>query len=250
MGDAMKEKKKTDSTHDYLRQMHQWRMAFFGLVVLLAGTVIGASLMFLLRPGALPPPSPPDDAADKLLHEERDRLNLSPEQMRKLRPVFMQHMRKLEEIRIAAREQITEQLKLMKEEVSSALDKHQRPVWERDVKGLHSRFRPRSPRSRRGPSPGEGFRHRKGSPEDFRRGPGPFGGQRRPAEPNRPPSRMNHWPAEDMPGPLGEAPGFQDRFRRGPGQFGLQRRFGPNSPWNRMNRGQYNEMKPPSNSNQ
>lgn len=240
----------TNSPHDYLKQMHRWRMAFFGLVILLAGTAIGASLMFLARPGALPPPPPPDDAADKLLSEEQDRLDLSPDQMRELRPVFRQYMRKLEEIRVAAAKQITEQLRLMKEEVASALDKHQRPGWERDIQGLHSRFRPRSPRGRRGPSPGEGFRRRKGPPEDFRRGPGPFGGPRGPDEPNRPRNRMDHWPPEDMPGPLGEAPGFQDRFRRGPGPFGLQRRLGPNSPWNHMKRGQQDQMEPPPNSNE
>lgn len=247
----MSEKKTTTSPHDFLTQMHRWRMAFFGLVILLAGTAIGASLMFLARPGAVPPPPPPDDAADILLEAEQHRLDLSPEQMQQLRPVFSKYMHQLEEIRLAAHEQITEQLRLMNEEVSSALDEQQRPRWRQDVQGLHRRFRPRSPRGRRGRSPGEGYQRRRGgSPEDFRRGPGPFGRPRGPDEPNRPWNRMNRRPPEDMQAPLGEAPGFLDRFRRGPGPFGQQRRLGPNSPWNRMNRSQYQEMKPPPDTNE
>lgn len=184
MGDAMNEIEKTKTPHDYLKQMHRWRMAFFGLVILLAGIVIGASSLFLLRRGPRPPLPPLDEAAARLLDEQSNRLGLSPEQTDKIGPIFQKYIGTLEEIRVAAFEQVTEQLQLMNKEVSSVLDDHQRRLWGRDIQGLHRRFRPRSPQDERGH---RGPPMRQYGPErGFRRGPGPFGPRRDQGGPNRP----------------------------------------------------------------
>jgi hypothetical protein len=184
MGDAMNDIETTQPSHNYLRQMHCWRMAFFGLVILLAGIVLGASSLYLLGRRPKPPLPPLDDAARRLLNELRDRLDLSPEQMDKIGPILQKYMGTLEEIRIAAFEQITKQLELMNEEVSSVLDEHQRRLWEGDIQGLHRGFRPRSPREERGH---RGPPMRQYGPErGFRRGPGPFGPRRDQGSPNRP----------------------------------------------------------------
>ena len=180
MGDAMNETEKTKTSHDYLKQMHRWRMAFFGLVILLAGIVLGASSLFLLRHRPKPPLPPLDVATRRLLDAQRDRLELSPEQMKKIGPIFQKYMDTLEEIRIAA----FEQLQLMNEEVGPILNEHQRRLWEGDIQALHRRFRPRSPRDERGH---RGPLMRQYGPERrFRRGPGPFGPGRRPVGPNLP----------------------------------------------------------------
>ncbi len=180
MGDAMNETEKPKTSHDYLKQIHRWRMAFFGLVILLAGIVIGASSLFLLSHRPKPPLKPIDEAMRRLLDEQRVRLGLSPEQMDKIGPIFQKYIGTLEEIRMAA----FEQLQLMKEEVGPILNEHQRRLWEGDIQGLHRRFRPRSPRDERGrrgpPMPQYGPERR------FRRGPGPFGPWRDQGGPNRP----------------------------------------------------------------
>jgi hypothetical protein len=181
MGDAMNETEKTKTSHDYLKQMHRWRMAFFGLMILLAGIVLGASSLFLLRSRPKPPLPPLDVATRRLLDEQRDRLDLSPEQMDKIGPIFQKYMGLLEEIRMAAFEQITEQLQLMNEEVSSILDDHQRRLWGQDIQGLNRNLRPRYQRDHRGPPMGQ-----YGPERRFRRGPGPFGPRRDQGGPNRP----------------------------------------------------------------
>jgi hypothetical protein len=188
MGGAMNEPEKTKTSHDYLRQIHCWRMAFFGLVILLAGIVLGVSSMFLIRRRPKPAPPPPDIVASRLLDEQRDRLDLSREQMNKLGPIFVKYMSTLEEVRAAAFEQITEQLQLMNEEVSPILNEHQRRLWKGDIQGLHRRFRPRSPGDQRGRGP---FRGQYGPERRFRRGPGPFGPGRHPMGPNQPWNGMN-----------------------------------------------------------
>jgi hypothetical protein len=181
MGDAMNDTEKTKTSHDYLKQMHRWRMAFFGLVILLAGIVIGASSLYLLRRRPTPPLPPLDVATSRLLDEQRDRLDLSREQMDKIGPIFQKYMGTLEEIRMAAFEQITKQLELMNGEVSSVLNEHQRRLWEGDLQGLHRMFRPRSPVDHRGPG-GRQY----GPERRFRRSPGPFGPRRDQGGPNRP----------------------------------------------------------------
>jgi hypothetical protein len=179
----MNEVEKTQMPHNYLRQMHCWRMAFFGLVILLAGIVLGASSLYLLRRRPKPPLPPLDVATSRLLDEQRDRLDLSPGQMDKIGPIFQKYMGTLEEIRMAAFEQITKQLELMNEEVCSILDEHQKRLWEGDIQGLHRMFRPRSPEDHRGPG-GRQY----GPERRFRRGPGSFGPWRDQAGPNRPPT--------------------------------------------------------------
>ena len=185
----MNEIEKNKTSDDYLKQIHRWRMAFFGLVILLAGIVIGASSLFLLRRRSKPPLPPLDVATRRLLDEQRGRLDLSPEQMGRIEPIFQKYMGSLEEIRMAAFEQITEQLQLMNKEVNSVLDDHQRRLWGRDMQGLRGKFRPRSERGRRGPpmrqyGPGRGFR----------RGPGPIGPRRDQGGPNRPWNDSFHAP--------------------------------------------------------
>ena len=188
MGDAMNDTDTTKTSHDYLRQIHRWRMAFFGLVILLAGIVLGVSSMFLIRRRPKPPLPPLDVATNRLLDEQRDRLGLSPEQMDKIGPIFQKYMGTLEEIRMGAFEQISKQLELMNEEVSLVLNEHQRRLWEGDIQGLHHRFRPRSPRDQRDRGP---FRRQYGSERRFRRGPGPFGQRREFYGPNLPWNDIN-----------------------------------------------------------
>jgi len=190
MGDTMKEIEKTQTSHDYLRQMHRWRMAFFGMVILLAGVVIGAASMSIMGPNRLTrPPRPPEIATRMMIERLRSELGLSPEQDEKIEPILQNHMQKLDDIHADARTEITEQLREMNEEISAVLTEDQKQIWQRWLYLLQRQLRP----PERGP--GEGGRHRGGPQERMmRRGPGSFGPGRRSAEPNMPRNGMHRGP--------------------------------------------------------
>ena len=185
----------TKSSHDYLKQMHRWRMAFFGLVILLAGIVIGVSSMFMISHRRKPPHLPPmHEVTKRALDRIQVRMCLSGEQMKQFGPIFKKHMDKLDEMRKTAREQITERLKLMNEEVSSVLDERQKRLWERHLHDLGRDLRPARRRDGfgpHGPGPDEWGPRRRGMQDRMRRGPGPFGPRRDTPGPNRPWNDMN-----------------------------------------------------------
>ncbi|MHC4643293.1 MAG: hypothetical protein ACYS32_16735 [Planctomycetota bacterium] len=182
----MNQKETTDNqTTHYIRRLHRWRMAFFGLVILLAGIVIGAASITILAPNRLMrPPGPAEDATREIIRRLRRELGLSPEQDEKIGPILQKHMQKLEEIRTNARTEITEQLQQMDEGVSAVLAEEQKRIWQRWLRMLQWQLRPP------GRGPGEGGRHRGGLQERKRMGPGPFGPGRRPAGPNMPHNGM------------------------------------------------------------
>ena len=181
---------------DYMRKLHRWRMAFFGLVILLAGLVIGvSSTLMLVRHRPMGPPWGPEYVSEKMIDRLQHELGLSPEQATKIKPIVKKRMQKLEELRKEFRPKVSEQLKLMNEEISAVLTEEQRRTWEDNWKRrFHWSQRPPRPG---GPRPAEGPRHRGGPPERMRRGPQWLD---RPPGPNRPPVP----PEEYEPRPNGQ----------------------------------------------
>ncbi|MHC4692094.1 MAG: hypothetical protein ACYS67_05075 [Planctomycetota bacterium] len=178
----MNQTEKTDSsTTHYIRRLHRWRMAFFALVILLAGFVIGAATIPILAPNRLTrPPKPTEKATSMMIGRLRRELGLSTEQDERIGPILQKHLQKLDEIRTNARTEITDQLQQMDDGVSSVLTDEQKRIWQRWLRMLQWQVRPP------GRGPGEGGRHRGGPPERMRRGPGPFGPGRRSVGPNMP----------------------------------------------------------------
>lgn len=180
----MNQTETTDSPNvDYMRKLHRWRMAFFGLVILLAGLVIGvSSTLTLVRHRPMGPPPGPEFVSRRMVHDLQRDLDLSPEQAKKIGAIVKERMQKLDEIRKEARPKVAEQLKLMNEEISAVLTEEQKRAWQDNWQRRFHRFqRPSRPG---GPRPGEGPRRRGGPPEDrMRRGPQLFGP---PPGPNRP----------------------------------------------------------------
>ncbi|UCD00126.1 MAG: hypothetical protein JSW66_09635 [Phycisphaerales bacterium] len=175
---------------DYVQKLHRWRMAFFGVVILLAGIVIGGASMMILAPQMLikPPPGPEFEPLRMIPPLRRD-LHLTAEQTEKIKPIMDKHMGKLNQIRMNARSEIGETLKQMNDEIAAVLTDEQRAIWQRGLdrleRELHTGGR------RRGEGPGSGrFRGGEGGRDrrDPRRGPGPgsFGSPRFPAGPNFP----------------------------------------------------------------
>jgi hypothetical protein len=191
MGDAMSQIEKNEPMNiDTIQKLHRWRMAFFGVVILLAGIVIGGASMMILLPHKLmaPPPGPEFDSLRMLPSLRRD-LGLSLEQSRRIEPILDKYMKKLVDIRIEARDEIAQTLKQMNEDISEILSDRQERIWKRDLERLQRDLHPgRGGPGRRGEGPG-GPRLRQGRQE--RRGPGPHGPARRSVGPNMPQENMN-----------------------------------------------------------
>jgi len=169
----------------YMRKIQRWRMAFFGLVILVAGIAIGGASVFILAPERLmqPPPGPEFDSM-RMIPPLRQDLDLTPEQEKKIKPILDKHMQKLQDIRTAARSSIEEALARMNKSISEILTEEQRQRWQHSFDRLDRELHPGGPR--RGGGPGGHGDFRSPEPDRFRGGPGPFGPHRSPRGPNSP----------------------------------------------------------------
>ena len=198
---------------DYVQKLHRWRMAFFGVVILLAGIVIGGASMMILVPHRLikPPPGPEFESFRMIPPLQRD-LGLTPEQADKIKPIMDKHIDKLNQIRMNARTEIGDTLKQMNEDIAAILTDEQRQKWQQGLDRLEGELHPGEWRGGGG-GPG-GMRFRRGEPgreqPDFRRGPGPgpgpFGPRRPPAGPNLPRDDVNRGTSDVNEPPPGDAP--------------------------------------------
>ena len=183
----MKQTETTDSpTTHYMRRLHRRRIALFGLVILLAGSVIGAASIMIVAPHKLTrPPRPPEIAIQGLLPNLERCLHLTAEQRENIEPILQGHMQRLDDIRSNARSEIDETLGQMNEDITAVLSEQQKQIWQRRLQRLQRQLRPP------GRGPGRGIRQRRGLQQRLRRGPGPFGPALRPAGPNLPRNGMN-----------------------------------------------------------
>jgi hypothetical protein len=160
MGDTMNQTGKNDDLIKVLERMHRWRMAFFALVILLAGIVIGASSMTIFgRRQMMGKPHSPEIAVERMMRELIEHMDLTAQQRQAIRPMLLEHMEKLHQIRMDVRPQIQQQLANLNEDVSALLDEKQEQQWQREFQRLQNQFH-RGPRQRR-------WRHRGGLPPRF-----------------------------------------------------------------------------------
>ena len=138
----------------YQIKMHRWRMAFFGLVILLAGIVIGgvASMLVVGRP--MPGP---ERSADRMIKGLRQELRLSPQQRQQIEPIIHRHMERLDQIRKEARPIIEGELRQMNEEIAPLLDDQQRAEWKQMQKRLPMEQSPGQMQMRPMPRPQQPF---------------------------------------------------------------------------------------------
>lgn len=215
------------SSVQHVRRLHRWRMAFFGVVILLAGFVIGGASVFILA-GRRPKLRPIDPVifSNRALSDLQRGLDLTPEQSEKVGAVLQKNMQGLHDIRIAASDEINEQLGIMNEQISAVLTEQQERIWRQRLNRLGEHFRPGG---FRGGSGGQWFRGGRRGMGGGGRGPGmgrggPGGGD-----------------ADSRGGPGGMGPGGpgqqeRERFRRGPGPYNPERfPSGPNFPRKGMN---------------
>lgn len=126
-----------DSPAVLLRRLHRWRMAFFGLVILLAGMLSGAAVALLVvgHIGRQVPP-PAVEAVRELLARIGPRLRLSEEQKLQMEPVLLKHVQKLDEIGQQGRSAIVEEIRALNEEMDTVLTEDQARLWHRLLEEL------------------------------------------------------------------------------------------------------------------
>lgn len=161
MGDSVNQFESSDSPMVLLRRLHRWRMAFFGLVILLAGVLSGAAVTLLVvGHGARQVSAPPLPVVRELIARIGPRLRLTEEQSRQIEPVLLKHMQRLDEIGEDGRAAIVEELKIMNDELAGVLTDDQMRQWQRLMEGLPSQIRHAPGGFGPGPgggAPGRGF---------------------------------------------------------------------------------------------
>jgi hypothetical protein len=168
MGDSMNPSENLDSPTVLLRRLHRWRMAFFGLMILIAGLTTGAAVTLLVVDWRGPDrPGPPDRAYQMMLGRIMPRLHLSPEQAEQAGPVLRKYMQRLEDIREQGRLQISKELQRMDEEMSAVLRPDQQQLWRNLMQDLPGQFQ-RGP-GRYGSGPKGPFGPRGGTQGRFRK---------------------------------------------------------------------------------
>lgn len=190
-----------------LQRIHRWRMAFFSVIILLAGTVIGASGMFIWNRHRLAKPRPQPlltkaDGAQKktaaanpappwvVMGNKLDRhLELSDEKNKELIRILRQHWTQLNKIKLEARPKIREALLSMNEKVLALLNEKQKNLWRQDFRRLQQQFqldyRPPVQNKRSSSTPNKGGRPDRGTPSSQRRPTSTSGQDGQTSEPNK-----------------------------------------------------------------
>ena len=142
MGDSVNHFENPDSPTVLLRRLHRWRMAFFGLVILLAGMLSGAAITLLLvGPVDRQLPPPPVRVVTEMLARLGPRLHLTEAQSTQLEPVLQRHVQRLQEIEHEGRTAIVEELTAMNEQMAAVLDENQMRQWQQLLEGLPGQMR-------------------------------------------------------------------------------------------------------------
>jgi hypothetical protein len=165
MGDPINQLENPDSPTVLLRRLHRWRMAFFGLVILLAGMLSGAAVtLFAVGPMGRAQRLPPVPPVDVLMERVIPRLNLSQEQARQVAPIVRKHYQRLHAIQQKGCTEIEGELKLMNEEMFGVLNEDQARLWAQLLEGLPAQIRHVPEGFGPGGGRGPGLRRRMGPP--------------------------------------------------------------------------------------
>ncbi|MHC4758870.1 MAG: hypothetical protein ACYTE8_09445 [Planctomycetota bacterium] len=188
----------TDNEKILLQRVQQWKMAFFSLIILIAGIAIGCGVTLILVHNKLsPPPMDIEMINEQVVGRLQHQLNLTDEQRQQFRDILTKHITALHEIRQQARPRVASQMNQLHTDVMAILDENQQQIWQQNINSLRDRFlsgkgpgRGFGPGGGRGPRDGSGPRgpmpHRR--PFDFwEQGQNGFGPHKPPPPPPPPP---------------------------------------------------------------
>jgi len=154
-----------------LRRSHRWKLAFFGLVILIAGVVIGTGLTLItVRQRQRHFLVGLEAVNEQMIRGLQHTLELTPSQQTKIEAIITNHIEALRKIREQARPQIAKEMNQLYEEVRNILDERQQIIWDQQILQLQNRlWQPRGPGAGQGPGRGQGAGRGQGP-----RGPGPL----------------------------------------------------------------------------
>jgi hypothetical protein len=163
MGGSINHNESSESPTVLLRRLHHWRMAFFGVVILVAGMLSGAAVtLLMLRHVGRDRPLPPVPAVKMMLARLSGPLHLTPEQNRQIEPILQKHVVKLDQIQEDGQKAIAEELRLLTQDVGGVLTEDQMQLWQQLFLDLPRAIRHvpegRAPGTGRGPAPPGGWR--------------------------------------------------------------------------------------------
>ena len=163
MGSSVNPNEDAESPMVLLRRLHHWRMAFFGVVILLAGMLGGAaSTLLIIRHLGPDRPPPPVRAVKMMLARLSGPLHLTAEQSQQVEPIVRNHLVRLDQIQKDGQEAIAEELRLLSQEMGGVLTEEQMHLWGQLFLELPSPIRHipegRGPGLGRGPAPPGGWR--------------------------------------------------------------------------------------------
>jgi hypothetical protein len=175
MGNVMNDTDKNNDTNiEHIKKIFFWRSAFFGLIILAAGIIIGSASMSILTAHKMTTTSP-SGQFDSLMPRLNRILGLTQQQGNKIRPILDGHMQHLQELRENARIDIINTLDQMNKEISPILAQRQKIVWQQELVRIQRELNPDIPRS------GGGAMRRRGATTDVN----PATGARRRAQQQR-----------------------------------------------------------------
>ena len=157
-----------------LQRMHRVKMAFFGLVILTAGMVIGGAvgMMYAQKHQPAKVEHGPEVVSrwmvERVVEKMKDELQLTDQQQAELQAIMKTRFKEIDTIRKEAQPKIIEQMNEMNLQIAGVLNEQQYQQWQEGLKQLREKF--------------------PGHPDFMRGGRGGRGGQRRgpEGEPRRP----------------------------------------------------------------
>jgi len=120
-----------------LKRVLYWRMAFFSVIILLAGMAIGASGMFMWLSSQKPKATPSQTmTVNRVMRQLNSQLKLTKPQADQIRPMLRKCVDALEQIRKKARPEINQSLRRMNQGIASVLKDSQMKQWRKYEKQL------------------------------------------------------------------------------------------------------------------
>jgi hypothetical protein len=137
MGGSMKTNEELISPALLLKRVLYWRMAFFSVIILLAGMAIGASGMFMWSSKQKPVPATPQTVTiNRAMRRLSSQLKLTKPQADQVKPMLRKCVVSLEQVRKKARPQINQHLRQMNKGIASVLNDTQSRRWKKYEKQL------------------------------------------------------------------------------------------------------------------
>ena len=190
--------KNINTNIEHIKKIYFWRSAFFGLIILVAGIVIGSASMSILTTHKMTTTSP--SGQFDIMPRMNRILGLTQQQINKIGPILDGHMQHLYDLRENARSDIINTLDSMNNEISPILGKRQKIVWQQELVRIQRELNPEIPRTgggqfrRRGAEPENPIGRRYGRGQQQRIGditPRPSERQFAPTGPNTPVNDIN-----------------------------------------------------------